>query len=66
VKITEEKAETLKRLAKLQLVPGERVTVENKNGSSGSLTVHVGDDLIDVDEKIASIIYVKTNGEVEN
>jgi DtxR family Mn-dependent transcriptional regulator len=66
VKITEEKAETLKKLSRLKLTPGERIEVQNKTVPSGPLTVRVGNERIQIDNDIASIIYVKTNGVVQN
>ena len=67
VKITEEKTETLKQLSRLNLMPGERVEVESKTVPSGSLTVRVGNEQVQIDCDVASIIFVKTNGkEVQN
>jgi DtxR family Mn-dependent transcriptional regulator len=66
VKITEEKAETLKQLTELKLTPGERVEVEDKAVSSGSLTVRVGNKSSTIDHNLASIIYVKKDEEVKN
>jgi DtxR family Mn-dependent transcriptional regulator len=67
VKITEEKAETLKQLTELKLTPGERVEVEDKTVSSGSLTVRVGNKCSTIDHNVASIIYVKKDeGDVKN
>jgi DtxR family Mn-dependent transcriptional regulator len=62
VKITEEKAETLRQLSKLKLTPGERIRVEDKTSPSGSLTVRVGNKRCTIDSDVASIIYVKMNG----
>lgn len=62
VKITEEKAETLRQLSKLKLTPGERIRVEDKTSPSGSLTVRVGNKRCTIDSDVASIIYVKING----
>jgi DtxR family Mn-dependent transcriptional regulator len=61
VKITEEKAETLKQLTELKLTPGERVEVEDKTAPSGSLTVRVGNESCTIDHDVASIIYIKKN-----
>jgi DtxR family Mn-dependent transcriptional regulator len=67
VKITEEKADTLKQLTRLRLTPGERIEVENKIASSGPLTVRVGNKRCTIDHDVASIIYVKKDeGEVKN
>lgn len=63
VKITEERAETLKQLSRLKLMPGERVEVESKTVPSGSLTVRVGNEQVQIDNDVASIIFVKINGE---
>ena len=63
VKITEEKTETLKHLARLNLMPGEQVEVETKTVASGFLIVRVGNEHVQIDNGIASIIFVKTNGE---
>lgn len=59
VKITEEKAETLKQLTRLNLIPGERVQIESKTVPSGSLTVRVGNKSCTIDHDVAVIIYVK-------
>ena len=67
VKITEEKAETLKQLTELKLTPGERVKIEEKTVSGGSLTVRVGNEICTIEHGVASIIYVKKDaGEVGN
>ena len=67
VKITEEKTETLKQLTELKLTPGERVKIEEKTVSDGSLTVRVGNESCTIDHDVASIIYVKKDeGEVKN
>jgi len=66
VKITEEKTETLQKLARLNLTPGKRVEVEN-NIPGGPLTIQVGGKSCTIDRDLASIIYVKNNeGEVRN
>jgi len=66
VKITEEKTETLKQLASLNLVPGKLVHVANEV-PSGFLTIIVEGESCTVDHDLASVIYVKTNGgEVRN
>ena len=59
IKITEEKAETLKQLTKLNLTPGERIEIENKTSPSGSLTVRVGNENCTIEHDIAAVIYVK-------
>lgn len=65
VKITEEKTETLQKLARLNLTPGKRVEVEDKIVPSGSLTIRVEGESCTIDHDLASIIYVKKNeGEV--
>jgi len=61
VKITEEKTETLQQLTRLNLTPGKRVQVENIV-PSGSLTIRVEGESCTIDQDLASIIYVKTNG----
>jgi DtxR family Mn-dependent transcriptional regulator len=65
VKITEEKTETLQQLTRLNLTPGKRVQVENIF-PSGSLAIRVEGERCTIDPDLASIIYVKTNGEVRN
>jgi DtxR family Mn-dependent transcriptional regulator len=65
VKITEEKTETLQQLTRLNLTPGKRVQVENIF-PSGSLAIRVEGESCTIDPDLASIIYVKTNGEVRN
>ena len=63
IKITEEKSETLQQLTRLNLIPGKRVQVENKIVPSGSLTIRVEGESCTIDPDLASIIYVKKNGE---
>lgn len=63
VKITEEKSETLQQLTRLNLTPGKRVQVENKIVPSGSLTIRVEGESCTIEPDLASIIYVKKNGE---
>jgi DtxR family Mn-dependent transcriptional regulator len=66
VKITEERTETLKQLARLKFMPGKRVQVEDKV-PNGSLTIRVEGEVCTIDPELASIIYVKKNGgEVKN
>ena len=66
VRITEEKIETLQRLTKLKLKPGERVKIE-KIGPRCSMTIRVRNEICTIDHNIASIIYVnKSEGEVRN
>jgi DtxR family Mn-dependent transcriptional regulator len=65
VKITEEKTETLQQLTRLNLTPGKRVQVENIV-SCGFLTIIVEGERCTIGSDLASIIYVKTNGEVRN
>jgi DtxR family Mn-dependent transcriptional regulator len=66
VKITEEKTETLQQLTRLNLIPGKRVQVEDKTVSNGSLAIIVDGESCTIDPDLASIIYVKKNGEVRN
>ncbi len=66
VKITDEKAETLKQLSRLKLTPGKRIELEDKAVPTGHLTVRVGNERVQIDSPLAAIIYVKTNGVVEN
>ena len=61
VKITEEKAETLKKLSRLKLTPGERIKVEDKTVPDGLLTVRIGNKTVKLDNDVAAIIYVKPN-----
>ena len=65
VKITEEKTETLQQLTRLNLTPGKRVQVENIF-PGGSLEIIVDGEICTIDPDLASIIYVKKNGEVRN
>jgi len=65
-KITEEKTETLQQLTKLNLIPGKKVQVENKLRAKGSLIILVEGERCTIDDELASIIYVKKNGEVSN
>ena len=57
-KIIEEKTELLQQLTRLGLKPGKYVEVEKKP-PNGPLTVRVGDESHTLDQKLASIIYVK-------
>jgi DtxR family Mn-dependent transcriptional regulator len=57
-KIIEEKSEVLQQLTRLDLKPGKYVKVEKKP-PTGPLTVRVGNESHILDQKIASIIYVK-------
>jgi len=59
VKITDEKAQILKQLTRLNLTPGERVEVEDNTAAGGSLTVRTGNKSCTIDHELASIIYVK-------
>jgi len=66
VKITEEKAETLKQLTRLKLTPGERIKIENV-GPNRLLTVRVGNENCTIEHDVASVIYVKKDdAEVKN
>ena len=64
VKITEEKPDTLKQLTQLKLTPGERIQVEKKKVPKGHLKIRVGNKSCIIDHNVASIIYVKKNGDV--
>jgi DtxR family Mn-dependent transcriptional regulator len=65
VKIIEEKADVLKHLATLGLIPGVCVEVEKKASIGGSVTVIVGEASYALDYKVASIINVKrTDGKM--
>lgn len=57
-KITEEKPETLKELAKLKLTPGEQIKIE-KLSSEGRLIVRTKSKVCEIDHDLADIIYVK-------
>ena len=59
VKITDEKAENLQQLAELNLMPGKRVKVENKDAPSGSLSICVDGECFTINQDLASIIHVK-------
>ena len=65
-KITEEKPEILKELAKLKLTPGEQIKIE-KLSSDGRLKVHTKSTVCEIDHDLADIIYVKKiEGDVRN
>jgi DtxR family Mn-dependent transcriptional regulator len=67
IKITEEEVEVLQQLAKFNLMPGKRVDIENKDASSGSLTISVEGECFTINPDLASIIHVKiTEGDVSN
>jgi len=61
VKITEEKAETLKQLANLKLLPGEQIVIEENPSSGDFIRVRVREKSYAINNDIASIIYVKSN-----
>jgi hypothetical protein len=50
----------------LNLIPGKKVQVENKLDAKGSLIILVEGERCTIDNELASIIYVKKNGEVSN
>ncbi|MCW4035496.1 MAG: metal-dependent transcriptional regulator [Candidatus Bathyarchaeota archaeon] len=60
-KITEEKEEILKQLAKQSLIPGKSVVIENKTDSGDSYVVRVDDQTYTIDGTLASVIYVKVH-----
>jgi DtxR family Mn-dependent transcriptional regulator len=66
VKITEEKVKVLQELTRLNLTLGNRVKIEIKNAPDGSVTVRVKGECFTIDRDLASIIQVKTEGEVKN
>jgi DtxR family Mn-dependent transcriptional regulator len=66
VKIVEEKTETLQQLAGLNLTPGKRVQIEDRGVADGYLRVIVEGECCTIDPEMASIIYVKTNGDLRN
>ena len=59
VKITEEKAETLKQLTELQLTPGQQVIIDDNKALDSSLTIRVGNESHTIDHDIAMVIHVK-------
>jgi DtxR family Mn-dependent transcriptional regulator len=59
VKITEEKAEILKQLTELQLIPGQQVIIDDNKGLDRSLTIRVGNESHIIDHDIATVIHVK-------
>jgi DtxR family Mn-dependent transcriptional regulator len=66
VKITEEKSDTLKKLTKLNLKPGQFLKVEKKD-KKDSITVRLENNKIKIGNDLASIIFVrKIEGEVKN
>jgi DtxR family Mn-dependent transcriptional regulator len=66
VKITEEKEETLKQLAKLKITPGEHIEIE-KRTPDGQLTVRTRSTFCEIDQNLANIICVKKiDGDVGN
>jgi DtxR family Mn-dependent transcriptional regulator len=65
-KITEEKAEVLKQLTKLGLIPGELVKIEQKPDATGVLSVRVGNKVCMISDDVAQIIFVTVSQGVEN
>jgi len=66
IKITKEESKTLQHLTELCLIPGKRLTVVNKNISSG-LVVCVEGERFTISNDLAAIIHVKkTEGDVRN
>jgi len=59
VKITEEKAEILKKLTQLQLIPGQQVIIDDNKGLDNCLTIRVGNESHIIDHDIATVIHVK-------
>jgi DtxR family Mn-dependent transcriptional regulator len=59
IKITEEKQEILKKIAKLKLVPGTQLKVVNNTNKTGQLEINVAKENFTIDHGLASIIYVK-------
>ena len=59
VKIVEEEPDILQHLATLGITPGVYVRVEKKASFDGSMTVSIGEAYHTLDNKIASLIYVK-------
>jgi DtxR family transcriptional regulator, Mn-dependent transcriptional regulator len=59
IKITDEKAEALQQLTRLNLTLGKRVEIEDKNVARGSLTIRVNGESCKIDHDLASIIHVK-------
>jgi DtxR family Mn-dependent transcriptional regulator len=64
VKITEEKSDTLKKLTKLNLKPGQFLVVEKKD-KNGSFTVRLENNKIKIGNDLASIIFVRKIEEVK-
>jgi DtxR family Mn-dependent transcriptional regulator len=65
MKITEEKTETLKKLTRLKLLPGEQIEIEQNTSSDDFITVRVREKSYTISNDIASIIYVKRNNNGE-
>ncbi len=59
VKIIEEKADLLKKLTDLNLIPGIQIEIKNKSVKTGELLVRVENKDQIIDHELASIIYVK-------
>ena len=63
VKIIDEKAEVLQRLATLGITPGVCVEVEKKAPFRGPITIRVGEASYTLDYEIASIVNIKRTDE---
>ncbi|MDG6222260.1 MAG: metal-dependent transcriptional regulator [Candidatus Bathyarchaeota archaeon] len=59
VKITEEKPEILKELARLNLTPEEEVKIVNKMDENGLLEIWVRNQSCSIEQSLASIIFVE-------
>lgn len=66
VKIIDEKTDLLKKLSRLNLIPGKQIKIKNKSDKSGELLVRVGNKNRIIDHELASIIYVKKRGEAKD
>jgi DtxR family Mn-dependent transcriptional regulator len=63
VKITDEKADGLQRLAILGMTPGVRVEMEEKPPFHGHITIKVGEESSALEYKVASKIHVRRTRE---
>lgn len=59
VKITEEKSDTLQHLAKLGVLPGAAIEIEEKAPSDGPITIKVDDVSHTLEHKFALVINVR-------
>jgi len=66
VKITEEKPEILKELAKLKLTPGTQLKVVKKASEAEQIEIKIASKNCTIDQGLASIIYVKKIEEESN